>query len=150
MGYGYVLDPFLGQGDFPEHQTRFSPTFNCLVLCAFERQPPNYVYPDVVVLRAPIDDSLLTHAEAKIASEVAKNVALRIRHGQKVLVTCAMGRNRSGLVSGLTLITLGFSAEQAIRRVRRARVNALSNPSFTAYLRLYEQVCVDTSQHALV
>ncbi len=53
----------------------------------------------------------------------------------RVLVTCMQGRNRSGLVSALMLIRLGATADAAIRSIRRARVNALTNEQFVLLLR---------------
>ena len=55
--------------------------------------------------------------------------------GRRVLVRCAGGINRSGLITAMTLMNAGHSAEAAIRLVRAGRCEwALSNPSFVAYL----------------
>ena len=59
----------------------------------------------------------------------------QIQRGGCVLVMCHAGRNRSGLLTALTLRQLdGISGEQALSRVRAARPRAVANPSFAAYL----------------
>jgi len=51
--------------------------------------------------------------------------------GFRILVTCAQGRNRSGLVVALALLELGASPKDAIGAVRQARgPHALSNAWF--------------------
>lgn len=57
------------------------------------------------------------------------------RAGKRVLVHCAAGINRSGLVSAAALIRGGYDAEEAIDMVREARSGALNNPEFVALLR---------------
>ena len=61
---------------------------------------------------------------------VARKVANAIRAGQVVLVTCAAGLNRSGLISALALCGLGLSPTKAIARVRLCRPGALFNIQF--------------------
>ncbi len=55
-----------------------------------------------------------------------------MRHGERVLVTCAMGRNRSGLISALAMRqAYKITGDHAIAAVRSARgPNALNNPQF--------------------
>ncbi len=56
--------------------------------------------------------------------------------GRRVLVRCAGGMNRSGLVTAMVLMRGGHSADEAISLVRRGRSEqALWNASFVAYLR---------------
>ena len=55
--------------------------------------------------------------------------------GRRVLVRCAGGMNRSGLITAMVLMNGGHSADDAIALVRRGRSQAaLSNPSFVEYL----------------
>lgn len=57
--------------------------------------------------------------------------------GRRVLIRCAGGLNRSGLVTALTLIKSGRSAAQAIELVQAGRgPQALGNRSFVEWLRL--------------
>jgi protein-tyrosine phosphatase len=55
-------------------------------------------------------------------------------HGGTVIVTCAAGLNRSGLVMGLTLLELGVDPSTAIDVIRRARPGALCNPHFAQFI----------------
>ncbi len=104
-----------------------------LVLCAMEHQPHSAQLPGVrvMVVHAPLDDAKPTLEEIITARQAAVHVARELRRGRRVLVTCAQGRNRSGLVTALALRYLGVTADEAIRLIRRARgANALSNPHF--------------------
>jgi len=70
------------------------------------------------------------------ASQASGHVIDSLSRGQDVLVTCAAGINRSGLISGMALIDmLGCSGEDAIRIVRKGRSKyALYNPLFQKIL----------------
>ena len=106
--------------------------FDLLVLCAEEYQPPTWQYPGVDVIHAPFDDndSGPTSNEKKIANRAAKQVARALRNHRKVLVTCYAGRNRSGFVSGLALVTEGYGPVRAIRLIQSRREKSLTNQSF--------------------
>ena len=55
--------------------------------------------------------------------------------GRSVLIRCAGGMNRSGLITAMTLMNSGHSADAAITLVRQGRSpDALSNRSFIDYL----------------
>jgi len=67
--------------------------------------------------------------------ELGEAVAEHVRAGARVVVNCAAGRNRSGLLVGRALIALGHPAAEAIRLVRTARgPHALSNRGFARWL----------------
>lgn len=104
--------------------------FDALVLTAEEFQPPDFWFGGVEVLRAPMRDALPDAHEVSMAHAVADEVARRLAAGQKVLVTCFAGRNRSGWVTALALVKLGMPPKEAIARIRRARPLALSNHAF--------------------
>jgi protein-tyrosine phosphatase len=55
--------------------------------------------------------------------------------GKRVLVHCAAGINRSGLLAAASLIRDGYEPEEAIETVRAARSGALNNPEFVEALR---------------
>ena len=57
-----------------------------------------------------------------------------LESGQKVLVHCGMGFNRSALVAGLILVQRGLSGTEAVERIQRRRPGALFNETFEAYL----------------
>lgn len=57
------------------------------------------------------------------------------RRGQRVLIRCQAGVNRSGLVSALVLMLEGYAADEAIALLRRQRGSVvLSNRHFEKWL----------------
>lgn len=136
----------LYQGSAPERGTDLpSLGFGVLVLCAREYQPPHWLFGDVAVIRAPMDDAPFhSHRQNALPALAAHEVVKALKRERQVLVTCGMGLNRSGLVSALALLRLGFGREQAIAMVRRARgPQALSNPWFVRYIRTPPSMLVD-------
>jgi hypothetical protein len=115
--------------------------FDALVLCAEEIQPPSALFPGVLVIHAGIrDDCDLSRSERLLALRAATEVARLVRRGQRVLVTCQQGRNRSGLVTAAAVHMLtGVSGRRAASHVQRRRQTplgpALSNPCFVELLR---------------
>jgi protein-tyrosine phosphatase len=105
-----------------------------LVLAAEEIQPTRDKFPGVAVIYAPNDDTLKpTLEQMRLAMNAARTVAKAVRRGAKTLVTCAMGWNRSGLISALALREItGCTGQKAVEIVQKARRNALINPSFVA------------------
>ena len=66
---------------------------------------------------------------------LGEQVASRVRAGERVVVNCAAGLNRSGLLVGRALIALGYLPADAIELVRCARgPHALCNERFAAWL----------------
>lgn len=131
--------PGLWQGSMPPmgRDVRRS-GFRYLVLCAFEYQPPEQEFSGVTVARAILDDAgeAPSDRELHAALRVASWVRNRMHRG-RVLTTCAMGHNRSGLVNALALVLDGWQPEEAIEAVRGARPGALSNPYFVDYIRSF-------------
>jgi len=129
--------PGLLMGDAPPERAR-PPGINTVVLCAKEYQPRR-AFGGLRTIHAPLDDSgpPITTEEIATALHAGRLVAAELRSGRKVLVTCAMGLNRSGLITALALrLGYGLSANRAIARVRAARgPRALSNPSFVELIR---------------
>jgi protein-tyrosine phosphatase len=125
-GYSYLLaSGQLAQGSAPPRGVRLP--FDAIVLAAMEYQPD---LPGHDVLRAPLDDGPPpTQGERALIRRSAHEVARRVRAGQRVLVTCWQGRNRSGVIAGLALVDLGLPGSQAAQRIRRTR-NGLTNPYF--------------------
>lgn len=108
-----------------------------LVLCAKEHQPPAESFPGVRVIHAPNDDSGPPSSLDEMcgAVEAARLAAAWWRFGARVLVTCAMGLNRSGLVTALILKMLsGDSGRACVERVRSHRPGALSNRHFADFV----------------
>ena len=71
-----------------------------------------------------------------VVRDAAAAITLGNGHApERIYVMCQHGMNRSGLVSGLILRSLGLDAESAIQRIRRARPGALANDGFVDMLR---------------
>jgi protein-tyrosine phosphatase len=89
---------------------------------------------DEMYVAYPIDD--VPWIEDPAAShELGKRVAEHVRAGDRVLVNCTSGMNRSGLLVGRALVALGHLPIEAVELVRRARgPHALSNREFTRFL----------------
>lgn len=134
-------DPILSQlyqGAYPK--VRYAPAaagFDVLVLCAKELQKGEF--PGIIVMKVPLDDNgeTITAAEWARAQDAGERVAKLVRNGANVLTTCAMGRNRSGLVNAIALYHLYpmMNGSSAINVIRRSRKNSLMNRGFTAALR---------------
>jgi protein-tyrosine phosphatase len=118
-------------------------SFDAVVLAAKEYQKLGLLCP---VILAPLDDSVPSREEIKIALAAAHKVNSLRRNGKRVLVTCAQGRNRSALVAALALMMEGATAKQAVQRILERRVHApfgmkpLSNKAFIEVLKDYERV----------
>lgn len=113
--------------------------FDGLVLCACEYQCPPGFFPGVEVLSVSLNDdgSPMKRSEAFAAVKAAKEVMAWIEAGKRVLVTCMQGRNRSGLVTALTLChgPWKMRPDQAIAAIRAARgPSALSNDDFVGLI----------------
>jgi len=141
----HEIAPNLWQGGAPPYGTAVAEGgFDVLVLCAREIQPPSVYFPDVQVIHAPNDDhpafGHLTKNKLQTAISAARRVASAVQEGKKVLVTCAAGLNRSGLVTSIALHMLyGWPGSQCIQTVRanRGSVNGmipLSNDEFARAL----------------
>jgi protein-tyrosine phosphatase len=127
----------LWMGSAPDCGANVREGWDVLVLCAMEHQLPSNCFRGVKVLHVPLDDGRFVPAnEILLARKAATVVARCLRDGQRILVTCYLGRNRSGLVCALALTRLGASADTAIATVRAARGSeALSNPAFVQLIR---------------
>jgi len=124
MGYSY-LSQRLAQGSAPPISVEIP--FDTIVLAAIEYQPE---IPGYEVIHVPLDDGPPpTREEKALIRDTAYEVARQIRSGQRVLVTCWQGRNRSGVIAGLALVELGVPGPRAARRIQRIR-NGLTNPHF--------------------
>jgi len=82
----------------------------------------------------PFDDDDETLPNLTKLHAVALLGASMIREGHRVLTHCNMGFNRSGLVAGLILTSLGMPGEAAVSRIRERRPGALYNDRFADYL----------------
>jgi protein-tyrosine phosphatase len=115
------IAPGLWQGSKPPEGPALQRAgFDVVVLCAQEYQPAAPAFPDVRVIHAPMDDR--PHVPVPEAHKAAQAVAAHVRAGRRVLVTCFMGWNRSGLVTALALWYLtGRHGVAILHRVRERR-----------------------------
>lgn len=114
--------------------------FDVIVLAAEEYQPHAMRFPGSEVIHMPLDDAPwrnMRPEEIAGAVRTGEAVARHIRAGRRVLVSCAMGLNRSSLVAAIAMHNAhGMGADEIIMRIRRARGQwALSNPNFEKLLR---------------
>ena len=115
--------------------------FDVLVLTSTEFQPPSDWFKStrpLQVIRVPIEDETFKGSppEVDLVCRAACKVATLIRNGKRVLVTCYMGLNRSGLISALALrLAYDVPADEAIKLVRAAREGALFNPMFVKIIK---------------
>lgn len=106
-----------------------------IVLC--EERPPCTGRPSQwpTVQHTSITDGVLTLQEQVVVSGTVLRVMDEMIAGRKVLVTCWAGFNRAALVAGMVLVTMGYSGDGAIARIREVRGQyALTNESFRTWL----------------
>lgn len=127
-GYNYLMSSgLLAQGSAPPVGVPLP--FDVVVLAAMEYQPE---LPGFTVLHVPLDDGPPPDHSTRVRiCGAARRVAEHVQAGDRVLVTCWQGRNRSGVISGLAMRVLGVPGVQAAERIRRVR-NGLTNPHFYA------------------
>ena len=79
------------------------------------------------------DDDQLLPSATKLRA-IAQLGASLIQDGHRVLAHCGMGYNRSGLIAGMILKSLGVTGVAAVARIRERRPGALFNDRFVEYL----------------
>jgi protein-tyrosine phosphatase len=126
--------PGLWQGGYPARGGALRRNgFDAVVLCAREHQPSGKYFRGIRVFHAPMNDDPagLTSTERETFLNAASKVCQLVTRGSTVLVTCAAGLNRSGIVSAQALKCMGYTADDAIHLVRQARGDfALFNKAF--------------------
>ena len=120
--------------------------WDVVIFCAAEEPPPPQALSDsarkVRAYHCPINDAELTQEEKFLAVQAANVAGRYFLSGARVLITCAAGKNRSGLVTALTIDALtGEGGKTAAGLVRHKRQSlppelrpALTNGSFLRYL----------------
>ncbi len=86
-------------------------------------------------LRYGFIDGRIERNEIPKLLEVADWAYENWQRGEKVLVRCQAGANRSGLIVAIVLMKDGYSAQEAIDLIRSKRPFALSNSEFVSFLR---------------
>lgn len=106
--------------------------FDLVVTLYGDAQPAPWGVREV---RFGFPDGPLSEFSTGHALELALQTHAAWRRGQRVLIRCQAGVNRSGLVSALVLMVEGYTADEAIAllRCRRSAV-VLSNRHFERWL----------------
>lgn len=86
----------------------------------------------ILYIYLPIHDKQMPDLDRLHA--VAKLGATLLDRGDKILVHCGMGLNRSALMAGLILMYGGMSGPDAVTRLQTRRPGALYNEVFRDYL----------------
>jgi len=107
--------------------------FSTVVLGAYECQPPREWFPGATIIRFHLDDSVLRSDQIVDLETAGRIVADAILSGERVLVTCHMGINRSALIVGQALHELGY--KNVVGLIRSRRPGTLTNPYFSRYLK---------------
>ena len=133
--------PRLWQGGTPESEMietssihsaaiqRFG--FTVVVTLDARSQPAGW---GVKELRYGFEDGKLEREEIPRLLEVADWAYDHWQKGEKVLIRCQAGANRSGLITAIVLMKDAMSAEVAIAKIRAKRRFALSNSHFLTLL----------------
>ncbi len=108
------------------------------VVVSLQIEPPAYLpaspSPEqLLVVWWPIADGPMPHADT--VRTLAGFVVALLDQGKRVLVHCAGGNNRSGLVVARILMQRGATADEAIETIRRSIPTALNNQQFERWLR---------------
>jgi len=92
-------------GGAPPINSHIDEQFDSLFLMAMEYQIGNK-WDDMAVYFYPIDDNYngVTRIERHFINEASDYAIKDAMDGKKVLITCMEGRNRSGVVTALTLV----------------------------------------------
>ncbi len=114
------------------------PEIDVLVLCAEEIQPQRPAFHGRVI-HCPLPDAALDQPALVRALTTGRAVADELVAGKRVLVTCAMGINRSALVACLALgLVTEMTPQQLVANVRAKRnPKCLSNEHFVKILGRY-------------
>ena len=101
---------------------------------------------NVQEFRYGVPDASITDIDLNRLREAVEFAYSRWKSGDRVLIRCQAGLNRSGLVTALLLIKDGHSPETAITMIRTGRgEDALFNTSFTDWLIAEAQTFFNTT-----
>jgi ADP-ribosyl-[dinitrogen reductase] hydrolase len=75
---------------------------------------------------------------AEVAERWAQTMPSLLTHlqkGQKILIHCAAGYGRTGMMTATLLVAMGIDAEKAIKNVRLVRPGTIETPEQEAFIR---------------
>ena len=119
------------------------PPFSVYVSTAKEVKPPRSLQGQFDTVWIKMDDIAWRFRQdpETVAGLVRTTNAIArcVKAGHKVVIFCHMGMNRSGLVTALTLMNLGWPLDRALAKIRGRHRCALSNKSFLRALEYIEE-----------
>ena len=125
-------DHVVGEGVPVDHYRGERP-FGLIVTLYADAQPAPW---GVEEIRFGFPDGNLTESAIERVLRIALTAHDRWIAGERVLIRCQAGVNRSGLVTALVLMLQGMSAEEAIALLRERRSPmVLNNSHFERFLR---------------
>jgi protein-tyrosine phosphatase len=143
LDYHWIV-PGIAQGAYPDPPKSAFQVFDVIVFCAEELQPRIKAPAGKQIFKLPLDDDIyrpIPPEIGKLLHQAAQALATYHAGGHKLLITCAQGVNRSGLMTGLTMMySLRMPARETIKLIRSKRKSqdpdlfALCNPMFEQYL----------------
>lgn len=137
LDFNWIM-PNLAQGSYPKPPAEAFQTFNVIVFCAEEMQPRFRPPAGKWIFKIPLDDDIYRPVPADVGNllhTAAKSIASYHLAGHPTLVTCAQGRNRSGLMNGLVMrYAYNMAPRDVVALIKRKRADALCNPMFEQYL----------------
>jgi hypothetical protein len=101
--------------------------FTAVVTLDASSSPAGWSVPE---LRYGFDDGPVNRADLPRILEVADWAYEKWQRGEKVLIRCAAGANRSSLIMAIVLMKDGLDPKKAIELIRSRRSFALSNSQF--------------------
>jgi protein-tyrosine phosphatase len=132
--------PGIAQGSFPQPLSEAFKHADTIVFCAMEKQPKSAKAPaGKRIIRFGFDDDIYRPIPPEVGDlfhQMARRLAGEVTAGRKLLITCAMGLNRSGIITGLTMMyALRMAPHDVIKLIRARRSkDALMNPIFEQWL----------------
>jgi hypothetical protein len=118
------------------------PLFSIYVSTAREVRPPRSLQGSFETVWIKMDDVTWRFRQdpETVAGLVRTTNAIAqcVKAGRRVVIFCNMGMNRSGLITALTLLNLGWPLDKALTAIRRRHQCALSNSSFIRALEYIE------------
>lgn len=138
-GYEWYSEivPRLWQGGTPHKEMIYNSSefatatelhdFTAVVTLDSQSNPVSWQVPE---LRYGFEDGPVNRADLPRILEVADWAYEKWQKGEKVLIRCAAGANRSGLIMSIVLMKDGLDPKKAIEQIRSKRPFALSNSQF--------------------
>jgi protein-tyrosine phosphatase len=144
VDWNWIVNGQLAQGAYPGQHPGLFNAFDVVVYCAKEAQPRFKAPPGKAIVYCPMDDDIyrpVPDSVHRMLVERANFCAKQASWRKRVLITCVQGKNRSGLLMGMTLLRLypTWTPEQAVRIIRQYRKLgggdvALANTMFEQHL----------------